>query len=90
MLSDLQIQHSYNILAIDIKHGVHLAYDSSYYQFSMISVLCIYNLSFPHPLTSLWPPAGSYQQPQPKFHGILPDLLIWYLIPLQSAPSCVL
>ena len=36
-----------NIHAIETKHGVHLAYESSYYQFSVKFLLCVYNLSFP-------------------------------------------
>lgn len=36
-----------NIHAIETKHGIHLAYESSYYQFTVKFLLCVYNLSFP-------------------------------------------
>lgn len=61
MLPNLQIQYNYKNLALETKHGVHLAYDSSYCHFSVIFVSCIYHLSFPHHLTSLWPPVGLHK-----------------------------
>lgn len=58
------MQYGCNIHAIETKHGVRLAYESSYYQFSVKFLLCVYNLSFSrsHHLTSVWPPMESHEQ----------------------------